>query len=336
MGGEPLLEVRGLRKWFPVAGGLFGRPAGYLKAVDGVSFTIYRGETFGLVGESGCGKTTTGRLVLGLEKPSAGDIRFEGTDIKKASTNEMRHLRRRMQIVFQNPYSSLDPRMTVGDLIGEPLMVHGVVRGKARQERIAELLQLVGLQPESARRFPHEFSGGQRQRIGIARALALNPDLVVLDEPVSALDVSIQSQVLNLLQDLQHQLGLTYLFIAHDLAVVKHISDRVGVMYLGKIVEMGPADELFRRPLHPYTRALMSAIPVPDPDVKPQRIVLEGDVPSPINPPPGCRFQSRCPLAMDICRQVEPDLVTMGENHQVACHQVTPSAVRTRPASTEE
>ncbi|RLE32587.1 peptide ABC transporter ATP-binding protein, partial [Candidatus Acetothermia bacterium] len=295
-----LLEVRGLKKYFPVRRGVFRRIVGWVKAVDDVDFFIQEGETLGLVGESGCGKTTTGRTILRLIEPTAGEILFRSqrlgrvVDIAKMKPREMKPLRREMQIIFQDPYSSLNPRMTVGDIVGEPLVVHRVARGKEKERRVAELLQAVGLKPEHMRRYPHEFSGGQRQRIGIARALALDPQLIVCDEPVSALDVSIQAQVLNLLEDLQDEFHLTYLFIAHDLSVVKHISDRVAVMYLGKIVELAETEELFTHPMHPYTEALLSAVPIPDPDYKKERILLQGDVPSPINPPSGCYFHPRC------------------------------------------
>ncbi|MFO7171464.1 MAG: dipeptide ABC transporter ATP-binding protein [Bacillota bacterium] len=323
--GETLVRVENLKKWYPVTGGsIISRVVGHVKAVDGVSFTIRRGETFGLVGESGCGKTTLGKVLLRLQEPTAGAVYFEGRNIFELNKEEMRKLRREMQIIFQDPYASLNPRMTVGEIIGEPLEIHGVARGREKEKRVQQLLEVVGLASYHARRYPHEFSGGQRQRIGIARALALNPKLIVCDEPVSALDVSIQSQILNLLSDLQKEFGLTYLFIAHGLAVVKHISDRVGVMYLGKLVEVADKREIYANPRHPYTEALMSAIPIPDPTVRRERIILEGDVPSPINPPSGCRFHTRCRLAEEICREVEPPLVDIGNDHWVACH------VRTR------
>ena len=321
-----LLEVRGLKKYFPVRRGVFRRIVGWVKAVDDVDFFIQEGETLGLVGESGCGKTTTGRTILRLIEPTAGEILFRSqrlgrvVDIAKMKPREMKPLRREMQIIFQDPYSSLNPRMTVGDIVGEPLVVHRVARGKEKERRVAELLQAVGLKPEHMRRYPHEFSGGQRQRIGIARALALDPQLIVCDEPVSALDVSIQAQVLNLLEDLQDEFHLTYLFIAHDLSVVKHISDRVAVMYLGKIVELAETEELFTHPMHPYTEALLSAVPIPDPDYKKERILLQGDVPSPINPPSGCYFHPRCPYAKEICSKEAPKFVDMGGDHYVACH----------------
>ena len=324
--GETLLEVRDLKKWFPITGGILSRVVANVQAVDGVSFDIYKGETLGLVGESGCGKTTTGRLILRLIEPTAGTVHFEGVDVLALRGEQMRRLRREMQIIFQDPYASLNPRMTIGDIIGEPLEIHGVARGKDKEQRVASLLERVGLRAAHARRFPHEFSGGQRQRIGIARALALNPKLIICDEPVSALDVSIQSQVLNLLKELQQEFGLTYLFIAHGLHVVKHVSDRVGVMYLGKLVEVAASKDLFDAPKHPYTEALLSAIPVPDPTAKRERIVLEGDVPSPVHPPTGCRFNTRCPYVMDVCRQVEPQLTDLGGGHMVACHLRVPVA----------
>jgi len=318
--GRPLVEVRGLKKYFPITGGVFSRVVGHVKAVDGVSFSIQKGETLGLVGESGCGKTTTGRALLRLIEATGGEILFEGRNILKLNREDMRRLRREMQIIFQDPYASLNPRMPVGDIIGEPLEIHGVARGRKREERVKELLDVVGLSPYHIRRYPHEFSGGQRQRIGVARALALNPQLIICDEPVSALDVSIQSQVINLLEDLQQEFGLTYLFIAHDLSVIKHISDRIGVMYLGKVVELAEEGELFRSPTHPYTEALLSAIPIPNPEIKRDRIVLEGDVPSPANPPSGCRFHTRCSQAEEICRSQEPKWRDIGNDHYVACH----------------
>ncbi|MDI6893053.1 MAG: dipeptide ABC transporter ATP-binding protein [Bacillota bacterium] len=318
--GDFLLEVVDLKKYFPIYGGVFSRVVGYNYAVDGVSFRVKRGETFGLVGESGCGKTTAGRTILRLTPATSGKVYFDGQDVYALSPAQMRRLRREMQIIFQDPYASLNPRMTVGEIIGEPLEIHGVARGAKKQERVRELLQVVGLQSSDGRRYPHEFSGGQRQRIGIARALALNPKLIICDEPVSALDVSIQSQILNLLDELQDQFGLTYIFIAHGLHVIKHVSDRVGVMYLGKLVEVASADELFAEPYHPYTEALLSAIPVPNPEVRRERIVLEGDVPSPINPPPGCRFHTRCRYAQPQCREAEPPLREVGSGRMVACH----------------
>ena len=319
--GDVLVAARELVKYFPVRGGLLKRTVAHVKAVDRVSFAIRRGETFGLVGESGCGKTTVGRTLLRLLEPTAGEVWFDGTDLRGLRAAELKRLRRDMQIIFQDPYGSLDPRMPVGDIVGEGLRIHRIGSPKEREEMVRETMALVGLRGQYARRYPHEFSGGQRQRIGIARALVLRPKFVVCDEPVSALDVSIQSQVLNLLVDLRHQLGLTYLFIAHNLAVVKYISDRIAVMYLGKIVEIAPSDELYESPLHPYTRALVSAIPQPDPTKRQQRIVLKGDVPSPVNPPSGCRFHSRCPqLIGDVCKEQEPALLDKGAGHYVACH----------------
>ena len=317
----PLLEVRDLVKEFHVGGGLFGKP-GVVRAVNGVSFTIRRGETLGLVGESGCGKTTTGRCILQLERPTRGEIVFEGRELTTLADAELRRVRRRMQVIFQDPYSSLNPRMTVGQIIAEPLAVHGIVPDRARREpRVQDLLRHVGLLPQHAHRYPHQLSGGQRQRVGVARALALEPSLIVCDEPVSALDVSIQAQIINLLEDLQAEFGLTYLFVAHDLSVVRHISDRVAVMYLGKVVELADRKSLYEDPLHPYTRALLSAVPIPDPALEAQRerIVLGGEVPSPLRPPSGCVFHPRCPIAVDRCRDEVPPLREIRPRHWAAC-----------------
>lgn len=324
-GRRVLVEVRGLKKHFPIKSGvLFQREVAAVKAVDGISFDIVEGETLGLVGESGCGKSTTGRTILQLYRATEGSIKFEGQEITDVKGNQLRRLRRQMQMVFQDPYASLNPRMSVGRIVGEPLMVHNIGTKKEREERVAELLDLVGLNPYFVRRYPHEFSGGQRQRIGLARALALNPSFIVADEPISALDVSIQAQVVNLLERLQEDLGLTYLFIAHDLSMVRHLCDRVAVMYLGKIVEIAESEELYTNPLHPYTQALLSAVPVPDPVVeeKRQRIILKGDVPSPINPPKGCNFNTRCPVSVDVCYEEDPELVEVLPDHWVACHRV--------------
>ncbi|MCS7061250.1 MAG: ABC transporter ATP-binding protein [Anaerolineae bacterium] len=315
-----LLQVQSLVKYFPIRGGILQRTVAQVKAVDNVSFTIKRGETLGLVGESGCGKTTVGRTILRLIPATSGKVIFEGRDVFSLSGSELKALRRDMQIIFQDPYSSLDPRMPIGESVAEGLLVHGMRDGKKRNEIVMEMLKKVGLEDYHARRYPHEFSGGQRQRIGIARALALRPKFIVCDEPVSALDVSIQSQVLNLLKDLQREFGLTYLFIAHNLSVVEHISDRVGVMYLGKLVELTDRETLFREPLHPYTKALLSAIPIPDPTLKRERIILQGEVPSPINPPSGCRFHPRCPVAIDRCKVEDPPFEELRPNHLVACH----------------
>lgn len=317
---DKLLEVRNLKKYFPIRTGIFSRVTGHVHAVDDVSFQLGTGENLGLVGESGCGKTTTGRVVLGLQKPTSGEVLFEGENIFEFSKTRRRAERRNMQIVFQDPYASLNPRMTVESIIGEPLDFHGIARGQEKKDRISELLETVGLSARYKSRYPHEFSGGQRQRIGIARALSLNPKMIVCDEPVSALDVSIQAQVINLLEDLQSRFGFSYLFIAHDLSVIKHISNRVAVMYLGKIVESSEKMELFENPQHPYTEALLSAVPIPDPTLKRKRIILEGDVPSPINPPSGCNFRTRCPYVENICAEAEPPLIDLGGNHQAACH----------------
>jgi peptide/nickel transport system ATP-binding protein len=320
-GTGPLVEVENLKKYFPINKGVLGREVGRVHAVDDVTFSVREGETLGLVGESGCGKSTLGRTIVRLLEPTGGTVRFEGRDISKLGARKLRPLRREMQMVFQDPYASLNPRKRVGSIIGTPLKIHGV-GGQERKKRVQELLGTVGLSPEHYNRFPHEFSGGQRQRIGVARALALNPKLIVADEPVSALDVSIQSQMLNLLDDLQRDLALTYIFIAHDLGVVRHVSNRIAVMYLGKLVELSPAEELYQRPIMPYTEALLSAVPIPDPDLSEQRerIVLQGDVPSPISPPSGCRFHPRCRYMTDICREIEPPLIDYGHGHLAACH----------------
>ena len=320
-----LLHVDGLTKHFPILRGLFvKRPIGFVKAVDGISFDVYRGETFGLVGESGCGKTTAGRVILQLYKPTAGKVNFDGQELTELKGEEVRRLRPRMQMIFQDPYASLNPRMTVEELVSEPMLIHTTKSRPERRDRARELLELVGLNPKFERRYPHEFSGGQRQRIGVARALCLNPEFIVCDEPISALDVSVQAQVVNLLEELQERMGLTYLFIAHDLSMVRHISTRVAVMYLGKIMELAAREELYDNPLHPYSQALLSAVPVPDPLVeqKRKRIILEGDVPNPANPPPGCVFNTRCPIAVDVCRKDVPVWREIKPGHHVACHRV--------------
>ena len=320
-----LVDVQGLVKHFPITRGIIiQRQVGAVRAVDGITFRIQKGETFGLVGESGCGKSTTGRTILQLYKPTAGHVFFEGIDLVGLDPEKLRLTRRRMQMIFQDPYASLNPRMTVGEIIAEPLIVHAVSHGKEAQERVDYLLELVGLNPAFSNRYPHEFSGGQRQRIGVARALALQPSFIVCDEPISALDVSIQAQVVNLLEDLQQQFGLTYLFIAHDLSMVRHISNRVAVMYLGVIVELAERDDLYTHPLHPYSYALLSAVPVADPLIEERRhrVILEGDVPSPVNPPSGCRFRTRCRYATDICAQLVPEWREIAEDHWVACHHV--------------
>ncbi|MDX1624400.1 MAG: dipeptide ABC transporter ATP-binding protein [Gemmatimonadota bacterium] len=320
--GEPLLEVRDLKKHFPIKKGFWSRVVGHVKAVDGVSFDILAGEVLGLVGESGCGKTTTGRCILRLIEPTHGEVLFEGRNVVELEKGELRRLRREMQVIFQDPYSSLNPRQTVGAMLTEALRIHGIATGEEARERVRELLTVVGLFPEHAARYPHEFSGGQRQRIGIARALSVDPRFIVCDEPVSALDVSVQAQVINLLQDLQDEFDLTYLFIAHDLAVVEHIADRVAVMYLGRLMELAGADELYENPLHPYTRALLSAIPHADPGARRERIELEGDVPSPADPPSGCPFHPRCPIGTAECAEVVPEFRDVGGGHYVACIKV--------------
>ena len=324
MNEEYLVSVKNLKKYFPINKGLFNKSVSNVKAVDDVSFDIKKGETLGLVGESGCGKTTCGRTLIKLYEPTSGEIIYNGQHLDKLSEKEMLIYRRKMQIIFQDPYASLDSRMTVGDIVGESIDIHKLMKGKERKERIDYLLNMVGLNTEHMNRYPHEFSGGQRQRIGIARSLAVEPEFIICDEPISALDVSIQAQVVNMLEDLQDSLGLTYLFIAHDLSMVKHISNRIGVMYLGNLVEIAESNELYTHPVHPYTTALLSAIPIPDPDEAAQRkrIVLEGDVPSPIDPPPGCRFRGRCRFVKEVCKEVTPTLKDIGGGHQVACHLV--------------
>jgi oligopeptide transport system ATP-binding protein len=317
---EALLEVKQLKKHFPIQGGVLKQQVGTVKAVDGVTFTLHKGETFGLVGESGCGKSTTGRMLMRLLEPSEGEVLFDGKEMTALNKKDLRHLRKDIQMVFQDPFASLNPRHTVEKIIEEPLIVHQLGNKAERKKRVRELLEIVGLSAYHAKRYPHQFSGGQRQRIGIARALAVNPKLIIADEPVSALDVSIQAQVLNLLEDLQKELGLTYLFIAHDLGVVRHISDRVAVMYLGRIVEMADSEKLYLDSKHPYTQALLSAVPVPDPEYGKDRIILTGDVPSPSNPPSGCPFHTRCPKAMDVCSSVVPEFREIEPGHHTACH----------------
>lgn len=336
MAKKELLKVEGLKQYFPIKGGFLGRTVNHVKAVDDISFTIYEGETVSIVGESGCGKSTTGRAILRLEEPTEGSVVFQGTDLTKISKGEMRKFRKDLQIIFQDPYASINPRQTVASVLNEAMHIQNVLPADQRRARIEELLETVGLRPYQADRYPHEFSGGQRQRIGIARALSVDPKLIICDEAVSALDVSIQAQVLNLLEELQNEYGLTYLFISHDLGVVRHISDRIIVMYLGKIVEIADKLSLFENPQHPYTKALLSAIPVPDPDAVKNRIVLRGDVPSPIDPPTGCRFHTRCPFATDKCKTEEPQLRTtnvMKETHEAACHYLDEINAGTMPAN---
>lgn len=317
---EPLLQVKGLKKYFPITGGIFSKTVGEVKAVDDLTFTVHKGETLGIVGESGCGKSTTGRMLLRLIEPTDGSIIFEGQEVTKLSKQEMRKIRRDMQMVFQDPFASLNPRHTVEKILEEPLIVHGIGSKEERKKRVQEMLEVVGLGSYHAKRYPHQFSGGQRQRIGIARALMTKPKLIIADEPVSALDVSIQAQVLNLLEDLQKEFGLTYIFIAHDLGVVRHISDRVGVMYLGRMVELADSDTLYESPKHPYTKALLSAVPVPDPEYRQERQLLTGDLPSPANPPKGCAFHTRCSACMEICKTARPELKEVEQGHYVACH----------------
>jgi oligopeptide transport system ATP-binding protein len=320
MDKTPLLRVNNLKKHFPIKKGMFGKTVGYVKAVDDVSFYVNEGETLGIVGESGCGKSTTGRVLMRLLEPTEGEIEFDGKDLTSLSHEEMRKTRRDIQMVFQDPYASLNPRHTIGKILEEPLIVHGVLDPKERKSKVREFLEIVGLNAYHASRYPHQFSGGQRQRIGIARALMTNPKLIIADEPVSALDVSIQAQVLNLMQDLQKEFNLTYIFIAHDLGVVRHISDRVAVMYLGKIVELAESEQLYEKPMHPYTQALLSAVPVPDPDYQKEQIIIEGDIPNPADPPTGCTFHTRCPFKMDICTKITPRLEEQTTGHSVACH----------------
>jgi oligopeptide transport system ATP-binding protein len=317
---EPLLQVKGIKKYFPITGGVFGKKIGEVKAVDDVTFTVYKGETLGIVGESGCGKSTTGRMLLRLIEPTEGSIVFEGKEVTKLSKSELRKMRRDMQMIFQDPFASLNPRHTVEKILEEPLVVHGIGAKEERKRRVQEMLEVVGLGRYHAKRYPHQFSGGQRQRIGIARALMTNPKLIIADEPVSALDVSIQAQVLNLLKDLQKEFGLTYIFIAHDLGVVRHVSDRVGVMYLGRLVELADSNQLYKSPKHPYTKALLSAVPIPDPEYKEKSQLLSGDLPNPANPPQGCAFHTRCSACMDICKQKRPEMKEIEQGHYVACH----------------
>lgn len=320
---KPLLRVEGLKQHFPIHKGLIGRTVGHVKAVDDISFHVHEGETLGIVGESGCGKSTTGRTIMQLIEPTDGVVEFQGRDLAKMSTKEIREVRADIQMVFQDPYASLNPRHTIGKILEEPLLVHSKISAKERRKKVVEFLKIVGLSEYHAKRYPHQFSGGQRQRIGIARALMTNPKLIIADEPVSALDVSIQAQVLNLMQDLQKEFNLTYIFIAHDLGVVRHISDRVAVMYLGKIVEITESESLYANPLHPYTQALLSAVPVPDPNYVKEQIIIEGDMPSPANPPSGCSFHTRCPFKMDVCTQITPVLNEEEPGHSVACHLYT-------------
>ncbi|PEX94284.1 ABC transporter ATP-binding protein [Bacillus cereus] len=319
---EPLLEVKNLKTYFPIKGGVFSRTIGHVKAVDGVSFTINKGEVFGLVGESGSGKTTIGKTILRLVQKTEGEVRFKGHDVYSLSKEELRKHRPNMQLVFQDPFSSLNPRMRIGEALGEPMLTHGLATKENVREKVIEVLELCGLASYHIDRYPHEFSGGQRQRIVIARAMVLNPEFIVADEPVAALDVSIQAQIINLFSELQEKKGLSYLFISHDLSVVEHLCTKIGIMYLGTIVETAPRDELFTNPLHPYTKALLSAVPIPDPTVKRERIILEGDIPSPANPPSGCRFHTRCPFATEVCKTTVPEFRNVGEEHFVACHHV--------------